>query len=779
MLFGKGLSAGTAVSGWNLANAVYSGQSFFVQLEEATPTGVFFKPDGTKMYVVGSTGDDVNQYTLSTAWDISTASFTQLFSVAAQTILPTGVSFKDDGTRMYVADANKLFTYVLDSAWDISTARVPNTFSVAAQETVSNGVFFKPDGTKMYVVGSSGDDVNEYNLSTAWDVSSAVFSQVFSVSVRETVPTGLFFKDDGLKMYVVGSDGDEVNQYALSTAWDISTASFVYVTPPMSGTKSATEQTTKVMDVFFKDDGTKMYIVADGATDAILEYALSIAWVVSSATYTSSFSVATQETTPEAIFFKPDGTQMYVMGTTGDDVNQYALSTAWNVTTASFVRLKSIAGQELTPTGLFFSPDGTKMYVTGEAGDDVNEYTLSTAWDISTASFVQVFSVSAQETNPEGLFFRDDGLKMYVVGSTGDVVDAYTLSTAWNISTATYTNSSPIFDTIEGQPTGVFFKPDGTLFYISGDSADSVFTFYLSTPWDVSTATQVLTLLADPADVTFNPDGDRMYVLASTTKYICEFELSTPWATSTITSLANMFSVAAQETVPTGLFFKPDGTQMYVLGSNGDDVNQYTLSTAWDISTASFVRLFSVAAQETVPQGLFFKPDGTQMYVVGSLSDAVYQYELSTAWDISTAYFPGTFVLPTGTADDLFFSPDGTKLYTIGSSADAVYQYALSTAWDVGPTTYIQSFSVAAQETVPTGLFFKPDGTQMYVLGSTGDDVNQYTLSTAWDISTASFVRLFSVAAQETVPTGLFFQDDGKKMYVVGQNTDTVYAYNL
>jgi hypothetical protein len=34
----------------------------------------------------------------------------------------------------------------------------------------------------MFVVGASGDDVNEYDLSVGFDISSAVYSQNFSVA---------------------------------------------------------------------------------------------------------------------------------------------------------------------------------------------------------------------------------------------------------------------------------------------------------------------------------------------------------------------------------------------------------------------------------------------------------------------------------------------------------------------------------------------------------------------------------------------------------------------
>ena len=257
--------------------------------------------------------------------------------------------------------------------------------------------------------------------------------------------------------------------------------------------------------------------------------------------------------------------------------------------------------------------------------------------------------------------------------------------------------------------------------------------------------------------------------------------VSNPWNVSTAVYNGNNFSVAAQETIPTGLFFKPDGTKMYVIGSVGDDVNEYDLSSAWDVSSASFLQTKSVAAQESDPQGLFFKPDGTKMYMTGRNGDDVNEYDLSSAWDVSTASYLQNFsvaaqeTIPTG----LFFKPDGTKMYVIGSVGDDVNEYDLSSAWDVSSASFLQTKSVAAQESDPQGLFFKPDGTKMYMTGRNGDDVNEYDLSSAWDVSTASYLQNFSVAAQESTPTGLFFKPDGTKMYVIGSGGDAVWSFDL
>jgi DNA-binding beta-propeller fold protein YncE len=92
-----------------------------------------------------------------------------------------------------------------------------------SQETAPQGIAFNTDGSKMFIVGSDGDDVNEYTLSTGFDVSSAVYSQNFSVSAQDNTPTGLAFNTDGTKMFVVGYGSDNVNEYALSTGFDVST----------------------------------------------------------------------------------------------------------------------------------------------------------------------------------------------------------------------------------------------------------------------------------------------------------------------------------------------------------------------------------------------------------------------------------------------------------------------------------------------------------------------------------------------------------------------------
>jgi sugar lactone lactonase YvrE len=257
------------------------------------------------------------------------------------------------------------------------------------------------------------------------------------------------------------------------------------------------------------------------------------------------------------------------------------------------------------------------------------------------------------------------------------------------------------------------------------------------------------------------------------------------WNLATSTYTGKSVSVTSQETNPRGLTFRPDGTSMYVIGYNTDTIYQYTLTSPWDVSTASYASLSkSVTIQETFPENIFFRHDGTSMYVIGSTNRTIYQYTLTTPWDVSTASYASTskyIGTEESTPTGLFFRPDGTSMYVNGLVADRVYQYTLTTPWDVSTASYASlNKSVTAQDSDPYSVTFRPDGAAMYVMGSTNDTVYQYTLTTPWDVSTASYASTSkSVTSQDGTPLGLTFRPDGTAMYMVGTTNDTVYQYAL
>lgn len=239
------------------------------------------------------------------------------------------------------------------------------------------------------------------------------------------------------------------------------------------------------------------------------------------------------------------------------------------------------------------------------------------------------------------------------------------------------------------------------------------------------------------------------------------------------TSSPSLQSVASS---PRGLAFKADGTKMYVSSIDNFAVYQYSLSTAWDASTASYDSVsFSVASETTLPVEIFFKPDGTEMYIASISPASVFQYTLSTAWDISSASFTGSFSVAVNM--DAILKSDGTKMFTL--SGTTITSHTLSTAWSVtSASSDGVTFSTSSQDGDPRALFVTPDGLKLFVVGSATDAVYRYSLPSSWSLSGASYDSVsFSVAAQDTLPFGLEFKTDGKIMYILGATGTVVDQY--
>ena len=233
------------------------------------------------------------------------------------------------------------------------------------------------------------------------------------------------------------------------------------------------------------------------------------------------------------------------------------------------------------------------------------------------------------------------------------------------------------------------------------------------------------------------------------------------------------------------IFFKPDGTKLYAIGYTNDTVYEYGLSTAFDLSTATLNgNTKSIAAQSGVTPSLVFKTDGTKMYALSS-ADEVFQYSLSTAWDVSSASYDSkslTVSSQDSNSSGIWFKSDGTEMYMCGFTNDSIFQYDLSTPWDVSTGAYASiSFNMSATSTQPRNMYFNSTGTILFLADTANPDkVFKFVLSTAWDITTISFSSSLDVSAQAAKAVDVVLNADGTKMYVAdSENTNTIYQYAL
>ena len=211
------------------------------------------------------------------------------------------------------------------------------------------------------------------------------------------------------------------------------------------------------------------------------------------------------------------------------------------------------------------------------------------------------------------------------------------------------------------------------------------------------------------------------------------------------------------------------------------------MSTAWDASTATYDSK-TLSTGGGTDASFYLTSDGTKLFVSTNTGSIVKEYTLSTEWDISTASFDQqkafTTEIASGNLDGLFFKEDGTKLFLLSESLRFVYQYTLSTAWDISTATYdTKSLDLSTNSLLDArGISFSKAGDIIYIASyfNNASRVDEYNLSTAWDISTASYdSKNLVTSSEDGTIGGIYLNSTTSKIYVVGLSNDEIYQYSI
>lgn len=783
---------------WDLSYASYNSKNININSQHGTGSqGIFFKPDGTKMFITDYTNDRVGEWSLSTAWDISTASHVTNVTVAST---PKDIVFNSNGTVMYIVNASKVYEYNLSTGYDLSTFSNPSRDFTTTSETSSNqGLAIRPDDTEIFTIDGN-DNGYEYNFGqvstvalgsgsfASTDVGKRIVGNGGDVILTATSGTfsttgGSAFTDSSTiaagswSMFGLKSAGDAsgitITSGFGSGSVDIDQASETSNTYNFSGT------TSQGIDVTFKPDGTKMYI-ADYNGNSLLEFNLSTAWDLTTASYVQEYAwnSSSYGTSTTSVAFKTDGTSFYILNYGDDKLIQISLSTAWSLSGASVLAAQTVSnsswGSVSNPIGLVFSPDGTKIYMNGNTGSKTVQINLTSAWNISGGKTVaHTFSTSNQLTGPTALALNSDGTKIFIAEETNQSrIHQYSLSTAYDLSTISYDNKTlrtAASSTFNGTLYGTYYRPDTDIFYGVAYGAYTVNEFSLQSFIQPTAQYNVaVTNTSGRIDSSAFIDINSMTAAQSAGTGTVHYAVSTDGRTT--------WSVAKGT----------DGVRPIVRNNSGTwqyNSQNTSTQTGYDFSTFAYASSSLDLSSSGLSGGLndiTIKDDGTKIYFIDN-NGMVRQHTLSTAYDLSTAGSIVSFNSRNEDIDprDVVFKPDGTKMYVLGDHYNRVSQYALSTAWDVSTASYEnKNFAVTNQMSAPMSVQFKSDGYTMYVKENT--NIMQYTLSTAWDVSTASYAnKSFSNQSQDSSMLGMFLKPDGTKMYTVGTQNDKIYEYNF
>lgn len=284
-------------------SVLYSGLSYAIP--EANMSSMAIKPDGTKLYV-NHTGSitiphKVESYALSTAWKIDTA----VDSATQGTLLVTSIifrlTFKPDGTKLYIvtnSSGRPIEQFSLSTPWDITTGASEAVYGAGGLGG-NVDMFWHPDGTKLFYFQNGG--LGQHNLTTAWDVATASLSPgPIQFLFAEAVDPSMTISSDGLRLVIKETSTNKFHHYTLGTAWDITTLTYVGILFDAAAQVGA----GTITSILFGDSNTKLYLGVVNGTGTIYQYRFS------SAKYTGNliFSIMSLDGTDPVVSVSPTST---------------------------------------------------------------------------------------------------------------------------------------------------------------------------------------------------------------------------------------------------------------------------------------------------------------------------------------------------------------------------------------------------------------------------------------------------------------------------------------
>lgn len=215
-----------------------------------------------------------------------------------------------------------------------------------------------------------------------------------------------------------------------------------------------------------------------------------------------------------------------------------------------------------------------------------------------------------------------------------------------------------------------------------------------------------------------NSDGTKLYLVDFTNLSIVEYSFGTANDITTLTATGNTLDLSAVFTSLYDVSISDNDTQLYIVGPSLDEVRQYTMSTPSDLSTVSYsgnsLDLSVAMGGNPQPKGISVVANGTKLFATNDADEKIYGYTLSTPYDLSTASYDQVSAA-TARGFIMFVNEAGTKILIDEPLSQTVYQYSLSTPYDL--STMVQSATLDVSGTLASlwGMVPSSDNSKLFV----------------------------------------------------------------
>ncbi|MCZ6582884.1 MAG: hypothetical protein O6761_06910 [Thaumarchaeota archaeon] len=489
------------------------------------------------------------------------------------------------------------------------------------------------------------------------------------------------------------------------------------------------------------------------------------------------------------IFFADNGTKMLTCGTDDNIIRLYSLPTPNSFSTTP-VLLDSF-DLDFIPSMLtqscHYSRDGTKLYSIDGDSDRLLQWNLVTPFTLPAPSTPPdrtfPYNPLVTESNGNSRMFPD-GSEFYLMSAIPDrMISRYKNTDGLNQIPTVNKDPDAFLDvaSFDTNPRAISVSTDGSLIWFSGRQNNTVFELFV-----------LPSLLEyDVAFVNVTTGDFKISVIVPTIEDLTfvQMAVGNPTAIDGSTSFRAVFSgnelnIAPEDGFVSGVTISTDGLTLFMLGSDNDKIFQYDLSIANDLSTAVLsANELNILPQDTNARGITISADGMTLFMGGEENNKIFQYDFSTANDLSTAVVSSN-ELDISTEDlsmdGVTISSDGLTLFMSGTENDKIYQYNLSTANDLSTASFSgNELDIASKVTFEPAITISADGMTLFLTGGTAK-IFQLNFSTANDLSTASFSgNELDISTEDFAPRGITVSSNGLAIFIGGNLTNKILQYDM
>jgi hypothetical protein len=552
----------------------------------------------------------------------------------------SGLSFDSTGNRIFLLSNtnNQVYSYPLTNFDLSSVTNTPDIFTIYTYQQGNDvrDIEFNSSGSRMYIVDNTNKVVNQYNLSSPFDITTTKFIENYYKSPNIYDKTHLSL--DGTKLYSLDNSGN-IYKHNLSDPYEVYSLGYGF-------DKSSNYSYYRVTRIF---PGYPSYTDRNNGGRAVL---------TGSIYYRQWYTYFEHDAYPQCFTFTNDG--KYIVVATGlaifnGVIRTYELFTPWDPTSTKTL-ISTLYHEFGYPTiekveknykdngisDIKFSPDGTKFFILDRETLGLYQYNLSSAYNLSSIGTITIKPVDR-------------------LISSGGYDKRYLLTQIPNP-----TNTDPFLETNE---VNTFeFSSNGNVLYVHNNT--SIFKYTLNSPYDIGSVSYVGSYLFNTLnnDATLSIQSNNLYIATPNT--IWGYQLDSDITSAQLKYNSKTLSVPLETTL-NSIYLNDSDNILYVGGASTNQIHKFNLATPSEISSSVYDSGTSVIPSI---QGITISETNNKLFVASGTK--ITEYDINDS-DWTQTVNSGVEYQTTGSINSiqgLKWNNTGDLIFTVGNSAVESYK---------------------------------------------------------------------------------------------------------